>query len=344
MMAKLVYDFGNARGKCFDPRRSYFEDFRHAVAFLDEGDWKNAVGRGKPPKGIVRVNGQAIAVGDIARRYIIAERPKGAARYKPTYYGVVLGYALSEVFQKSMSNITLIASHAPGDINYAERLKQAAAGVWEVESRHGALVFQVRDVKTFDEPIGGYSHYVFTERGEERKKNQLRDATTLVVDVGGHTVDVAAVDPGGEIDPLSLNSTRTGVIKLTTDFETMLRANNPTMFQDSGDLDIKRVENAILTGVYQFGRVPVPCKVEAQQVKSALVNDVIQVINAAGGAANYDYVLLTGGGAALIVEDLQAAYPRIDFLMAEPDRELMKYANVFGGAKLATLLENIGAW
>lgn len=343
-MARLIKDFGNARIKFFDPRKGYYDDCRHAIALLDESDWRSAVGRGKPSKGIIKVNGQAVAVGDVARRYIIADRPKGAARYRKEYYGLGLGYVLSETFKRSVGSVTLIASHAPGDINYAKNLKFAAAGQWEVESRHGLLTFNVRQVHTFDEPIGGYSNYVLTENGQERKKNPLRDATTLVVDVGGHTVDVAAVDPGGEIDVMSLNSRRAGVIGMTNDFEAYLRANNPTRFQDTGDIDIKRIESAILTGVYHFGKHEIDCQQESRAVVNALVNDVVQVMDAAGGAANYDKVLLTGGGSALIYDALVAAYPDIDLLLSEPNRELMKYANVFGGAKIASLLENMGAW
>lgn len=343
-MAKLIQDFGNARIKFFEPRKRFYDDCRHAIALLDESDWRRVVGRGKPPKGMLKVNGQAVAIGDAARRYVIADRPKGASRYRKEYYGIGLGYALSEAFQKDMGNVELIASHAPLDIDYAKNLRAAALGIWQIESRFGSLTFNIREVKTFDEPLGGYSHYVFTETGDERKKNPLRESTTLVVDIGGHTVDVAAVDPGGEIDLVSLNSKRVGVIGMTSDFENYLRSNNPTLFQNTGDLDIKRVESAILTGIYKFGNTTIDCSAEALAVKNALVNDVIQVMDGAGGAGNYDFVLLTGGGSALVFNELKLNYPRIEFLLAEPERDLMKYANVFGGAKLAIILENVGVW
>jgi hypothetical protein len=344
IMPEIVFDFGNARGKWFYPRVNEYEDFRHAIAFLDESDWRKVAGRGKPPKGILKVNGAVVAIGDVARRYIIADRPKGAARYKRNYYGPPLAFAMAEAFQKTMSSVTLIASHAPQDIDYARNLIHAAQGEWYVESHYGELYFCIKEVHTYDEPLGGYSHYVLTEKGDERKKNPLRDSTTLVVDVGGHTIDVAAVDPGGEIDPLSLDSKRAGVIKMTEEFETYLRSNNQTLFQDAGDLDIRRVEDAILTGVYKFGKVPVSCVDEARTVINGLVDDIVQVMTNAGGPANYDTVLLTGGGSALVYDALQAAYPRIEFVLAEPDRSLMKYANVFGGAKLTALLQRIGVW
>lgn len=337
----FVFDFGNARGKWFIPRNNQYGDFLHAIKPLTPSEWNASVGNGHPPRGIIKVNGFPFAIGDAARRYVIPERPKGAARYRREYYGVGLAYALAEGFQRSIRRVYLMASHAPGDVMYARNLINSAGGEFVVECKYGILNFSVDEVKTFDEPLGGYSNFVFTEKGDERRRNPLSKVTTLVVDVGGYTVDVAAVDPGGEIDQLSLKSTRAGVIELVEGFERELRANNATLFQDTGALDIRRVEAAIIAGEYRFGRVAVDCANEALAAINALVNDVVQVINSAGGAANFDYILLTGGGAALIYNALVNAFPRIEFLLSEQDTDNMKYSNVFGGAKLAALLRSV---
>lgn len=339
---EIVFDFGNARAKWFNPRNKLYGSFIHAIAPLSENEWIKVARRGSPPEGIAKVNGKAFAFGSAARRHTIQERPRGASRYRDTYYGVAMAYALSESIQKTDANVRLCGSHAPMDIDYAINLREAVFGQWEVESRNGYTAFNVRDVMTFDEPLGGYSHYVFTERGEERRANILSDRYTLTIDVGGYTVDVVAVDPGGQIDIMSAHSTRTGVIDLMKGFESELRSNNASLFQDTSDLDIRRVENALISGVYQFGRISLPCSDEAAAAINTLVYDVTQVINAAGGVANFDVMLLTGGGAALIYEALCAALPSVEFIMAEKDRDLMMYANVFGGAKLSALLKRMG--
>lgn len=339
----FVLDFGNARWKWFDPRSNEYGDCRHAIVPLTDNEWNKVVGRGQAPEGFIRVNGTPFVVGDSARRYLIPERPKGASRYKAEYYGVGLCYALSETLKRTMRNITLFASHSPQDIKYARNISAAARGRWVVESRYGELDFEVRDVQTFDEPLGGYTHFVFTEKGLERKKNPLAHVTTLVIDVGGYTVDVCAVDPEGEIDILSLKSTRTGILEMTSAFEAELRGNNATLFQDTGDIDIRKVELAILTGEFRFGKSTIDCHSEAQAAINELVNDVVQIITTAGGVANYEVMLVTGGGAAMIYDTLEQALPRALFMMAEPQRDLMKYANAFGGAKIAALLRNMGA-
>lgn len=340
-MAELIFDFGNALGKWFVPRTNVYGSFIHSIARLSDNEWSTIVGRGKPPEGLVKVNGIPYAIGSAARRHTTQERPKGAARYRDTYYGVAMAYTLSEALQQNDGRVSLFASHAPIDITYARNLSLAAQGIWDVESRFGHLSFKVNDVMTFDEPLGGYGHFTLTEKGEERRNNPLFDKTTLVLDIGGYTVDVVAVDPGGEIDLMSAHSTRTGIINLTQGFESELRSNNATLFQDSGDLDIRRIENAILTGSYKFGKIEIDCRHEAMAAINGLVYDVAQVINAAGGVANYDVMLVTGGGSALIYDALAESMPRIDFVMAERNRDLMKYANVFGGGKLSALLRRM---
>lgn len=339
-MVDLVLDFGNALIKWFEPRSNAEGMVRHAIAPLSESEWRNIVGRSKtPPDGYIKVNGQHYAVGDVARRHIIRERPRGAARYRPDYYGVGLAYAMSQTFGKANREVSLYASHAPRDISYVRQLTDAAKGEWLVETVNGVSTFRVREVGTFDEPLGGYSHYVLTERGEEKRRNPLSTKTTLVLDCGGYTVDTAAIDPNGQIDLGSIQSTVTGVIDMLNDFEAEMRRNNALLFQDAGDLDIRRVETAMKTGQYTFGKIKVDCKAEAEAAFNALVNDIVQVVNAAGGLPNFDFILLTGGGAALLYDRLQTHMPRAEFLLAESETMKMQYANVYGGAKLAALLK-----
>lgn len=340
-MARFIFDFGNARGKWFRPGVPDQGDFPHAIANISETDWNRSVGAGKPPQGLIRVNGIPYAVGDAARRHTLKERPKGAARYIDTYYGVGLCFALAEAFADS-ENISLYASHAPQDQIYTSNLIGSSKRDWCVESYRGSQTFKVEKVTPFDEPLGGYTHLAFTKRGDERPNNPVADKTALIIDVGGYTTDHAIIDPGGAIDMLSIGSTRTGTIAAIDQFEQDLRRNNTQHFKEAGDLDICRVEAAIIKGVYQFGRIELNCRHEALEAIRVLVNDVIQIINAAGGAANFDIIPLTGGGGALIYDQLIAAFPSIEFVMVESDRELMKYANVFGGAKIATLVNKAG--
>src|SRR5712691_1813346 len=311
-MARFVFDFGNARGKWFSPKDGEWGDFMHAIAPLSDTDWATVVGRGKPPKGLIKVNGLAYAVGEAARRHIIRERPKGAARYNELYYLPAACFAFVDGFRES-APVTLYASHAPQDQRYAGDLIHSVKGTWTVECQFGTLTFDVKRVITLDEPICGYAHYTFTANGEERPDNPVADKTVLLIDIGGYTTDRVSIDPGGEIDLLSIESRRAGTIEAIQQFENELRHKNRRLFKDAGDLDIRRVEQAIISGVYQFGNQSIDCSKEAAAAINTLVSEIVLVINNSGGAANYDVILLDGGGAVLIYDALCAAFSNIDF-------------------------------
>lgn len=352
----FVLDSGHSRVKWFNPASNRYGDFRHAVHELTEAEWTRALQRGwREGSGFVRVDGKPFVVGDDARRYVIKERPSGAGRYHRYYYGVTLAAALiadASVASKDAKsagmtirqnrNIKLMASHPPQDIDYADDLVSSVEGEIVVESPSGQHTFKISEVITFDEPIGGYSHFSFTEKGVPIKRNPLANATTLVVDVGGYTTDVAAVDPGGVIDLMSPQSTRAGVIAVTEQFYSELRTAYKQEFRSNPEIDIQKIEKAILAGCYQYGRLKLDCQDIAEAAINGLTNQVLDVINSAGGVANYEYILLTGGGSVLIEKSLVKALPAAQFIPAEKNNDLRKYANVFGGAKIAALLQNVG--
>jgi len=335
---KLNFDFGNADCKWYNGIDYGY--FRHAIAPLTDSQWSRVSGHASAlPEGYIKVNGLAYAVGDAARRYQIKQRPTGARRYEETYYGVGLAMAMSQALDSKSGKVQLRATHAPQDFDYTRDLELSARGVWQIQSHRGEQIFNVTEVKTLDEPLGGFYHYVLNKDGRFTKSAGIEEQTVLVLDVGGHTVDVVAVDENYTIDVTSIASTRIGVLKLKEQFESELRYNNRGRFKSTGDIDPRRLETALMTGEFQFGKLNIDCSNEAREAKQMLVNDVVEIIQSAGGAAGYSAVLLTGGGAALIYDMLCEAIPYLDFIMAEKDRNRMRFANVFGAAKIFTLQE-----
>lgn len=341
-MPEIYFDFGNADVKFFDGIKAY-SYFRHAIAPITESEWRKVCGRAKqPPQGYISVDGHHFAYGDKARRYTLKEKPRGADRYVSDYYGVALLAAISELYEPLHRVINVFASHAPRDIEYAEDIRRAVLGRWQFVTHKGDYNLTIKTVETFDEPLGGFNHAVLTKDGKVLKNNPYRDSTVLVLDIGGYTCDVVAVDPGGQIDDGSLRSTLTGVIQTFEFFENELRSEYRDLFKSVGRIDERRLEDAMLTGTYQYGNTPLQCSGIGEAAINMLVNDISDVIKAAGGVANYDVVLLTGGGGALVYEALRQAVPMIDFIMVEEQREDMRYANVFGGAKLFSMLKRLG--
>lgn len=341
-MPDIFLDFGNADVKYFDGMKAY-SHYRHAIAPITESEWRTIVGRSKmPPVGYIAIEGKYFAIGDKAVRYVLKEKPRGADRYTPDYYGVAMAYAISELYPSDTRLINLFASHAPRDAAYVDDIRQAALGYWHFTTHNGTYKVHVKTVECFDEPAGGFNHAVLTKDGRALKNNPYRDSTVLVLDVGGYTCDVIAVDPQGMIDDNSYDSTLTGVISAYDFFERELRSAHKAEFKGVGELAPRRLETAMLTGKFPYGNSQIDCADLGKQAINSLVNNISEVIKASGGVANFDVVLLTGGGSALVHEALKAHIRTIDFILVEPDRELMRYANVFGGAKLFAMLKRLG--
>lgn len=341
-MPNIYFDFGNRDVKWF-VEGNHKGFFQHAIAEISQSQWKKLCNRSKqPPEGYIAVGNRYYAVGDKARRHTLRIKPQGAMRYEPDYYGVALCMAISQAFESGTRVINLYASHAPRDIEYAQDIVDATLGQWHFVTNKGDYAIDIKTVETFDEPLGGYNHAVLTTKGTPLKTNPYRDKTVLVIDVGGYTCDIIAVDPNGMIDDSSIQSTVTGVSDSMKWFEAELKALYRVEFKNAGDIDEKRLEQAILTGKFPYGNKPLKCAEIAQSAINTLVNDVIDIINSMGGASNYDCILLTGGGSALIVDSLRKAFKSIDFVLVEKNRDDMRYANVMGAAKMFTMLELLG--
>lgn len=342
MADRVLWDCGNSDGKWFWQKPALYDHFPHAVIRLTAEQWMKAVGTGTPGRGMIKVNGVPYAVGDAARRYTLPDRPKGAARYTEDYYGPLTCFMFTEAFKDGENHeVALYASHAPQDLPYAPLLVEAVKRKWTVLSHRGTQVFDVVKVSTFDEPMGVFAHYAFDHNGKNRPDAQLSDRTVLVLDPGGYTTDKAEVDPGGHVDGLSLASSKTGTIAVMTQFEDALRRKYLKEFQKVNKIDISRLEAALITGFYSYGERRLPCKDEAHQAKAGLINDIVQIVDSAGGAANFDMALVGNGGGALIIDPLRKAYPALNFVLVEPRRELSRFCTVFGGAKLATMVTKV---
>ncbi|MCL4254394.1 MAG: ParM/StbA family protein [Anaerolineae bacterium] len=359
MNQEIFLDFGNALWKWTMPSLNIESSELHALFPLTSTQWNQAVGRvNKSPVGFIRVNGVPYVVGDASQRYGIPTKPLGASRYIPEYYGVGVCYAIvASIMQAYVATpkskrpsipiiskqITLYGSHAPGDIDYVPYMKSATIGNWDVEYMGHSFKFRIAQVYPFDEPLGGFSHFVLTNEGDPKKKNPIEKITTLVLDIGGKTTDSVPIDEDAQIDVSAMTSESTGINDVMDVFKKALRANNAQFFQNTDQIDIRRLNKAFMSGVYMGGGKRIPCHKEADEAANLLLNDINNIISRAGGLASYDAILLTGGGAVLMYDRLQTAYSDMPFYLAEADMDMAHFANVRGGRKLFTMLKRLDA-
>ncbi len=338
-MNVLVLDSGNSiiKGKTASRETA----FPHALKALTESEYENILtraGRSGPPPDYLRINGQPCVVGESAERHGTLTRRSGASRYRKDYYGMFVAAALARLYERG-GEVMLFGSHPPGDVTFRDELMQAALGEWHVEIGSKERVYRVTYANTFDEPVGGLMNVLLAEDGQHYRHTDINGGRALVVDVGGHTTDWLAVNPGGEVDYSLAESTPIGILEVVYNFERSFRTNNRDAVRDTPTLPPERVRQAIASGVFMGAGRKFDCENEAREATSVLLNRIADTYqNLAGGALPWDSIILTGGGSAVLYDRLLPILNHQHIVLADEIASI-HLANVRGGLKLWRLYE-----
>lgn len=344
----VAIDYGSfaLKGQCLLADATKTVDFLSYIAPISAADWNRIVRGGNIPVGYVQHNGSYYAVGDAARRHALPNAVRGAMRYRAGLYDVAIAYATARLLQMSANNIAAMLMYPPQDSNFATDIESLIRDQdHHIVCADGEFRLKFPLVYSVDEPLCGYSHITLNADGSEAQRNPLGKGTTLMVDVGGNTTDTSAIDPDGMVDYLSLRSSRTGTINVLREFDARLRADYKPEFRDVvGDIDPARLDQALRLGYYQYGTRQLDCNQAALECIRPFVDDIIQVITAAGGVAAYDVIAFTGGGSPVVLPHIRTALPDARIVVADNNIAQLRYANCRGGAKMLRLLRNNGVF
>jgi hypothetical protein len=341
-MSVMILDAGNSIIKAKIARREMGElAFPHAMQPLTENEYVSILaraGKSNPPLDYVRVNGQPYVIGESAERHGVALPRAGSSRYTCDYYGVLAAAALGRLYDRGRE-VSIFGSHPPGDAKYRQDLMESVIGDWCVEVEGKERQFRVVYANTFDEPVGGLMNLLLTEDGQHYQHSELSEGRSLVIDIGGFTTDWIAVNPGGEVDYGLARSVPIGIQSVITDFTESFRANNLQAVKDTTVLPPERIRKAIATGIFEGGGRLYNCEKDVQEATNLLLNRIADTYQRiAGGALNWDHIVLTGGGSALLHQRLLPLLKHESILLAD-ELESIHLANVRGGLKLWRLYE-----
>lgn len=316
--------------------------FPHAIKHMTATAYEQVMMRaGERQDDYLLINGVPYAIGSRAFGEGFAGRQHGSARYTREYYGIFVAAALYKLYDKSMRNIVLYASHAPQDISFRNDLKEAARGAWVVESGGEERVFQVHDVRCYDEPVGGLMNVVLNATGTGYQRTDLRRGRVLVFDIGGHTTDVVIMKDG-KVDYDSADSDEHGIISVEKEFVRELVSHYRDIFKKANAPAPDRVREGIRTGSYAAGGYgAIECEGIADRAASNLVSKIYDLFINYGGITGNEYLLLTGGGSALLERRLKQALGHPNTVMAERAGD-MHLANIRGGMKMMRFYETMG--
>jgi hypothetical protein len=313
----------------------------HAIAAISEGQYLDTIqsyGPNQIPLDYMVINGQAYVVGESAERFGIAARRTGAERYRPDYYGVGAMSVLTRLYHHGSFEVELFCSHPPQHVGYTDSLRQSVLGRWDVTAGGRDYHINVVYCDTFDEPTGGLMNVLLNEQGNRYQNGSILRAKVLVIDIGAGTTDFIVVT-AGDIDYGTAQTHALGIHNVVEYFERAFRSRYKNQVKGTLTLDPAKVRAAIIDGVFYGGGLELDCAIEAEQARNILVNRIGNILQSVyGGGFNYDAILLTGGGSALLYNHLLQVIDNQNIIPAE-DLETLHFANVRGGIKLWRLYE-----
>lgn len=340
-------DSGNVRIKTATASAAalHEDSFPHLRSEISSQEYtRNSKRDGHAQESLFTVNGVHYIVGERANRHSPIPRQHGAKRYTREYYGVYAAIGMARLFRRSKKNIFLVGSHPCEDVDYTEDLMMAAIGTWTVEWRGQSFTFEVVDATTLDEPLGGFHNAILRKDGRGYADKNIEKGITLTLDIGAFTTDGVMIDPGGDIDYSSADSAHIGILHAVQQFEKDFRTENRTLLKGV-TLDESQTFEAIRTGRYNLrGLGDVDCSLLANEMCMSLINDVIAFQDKYGGSNQYDTLLFTGGGSALLEKYIRERVRHNHIVFADKDMTTMQMANVRGLGKWYMMHDAIGTF
>lgn len=323
--------------------------FTHALAKITDAEYRQIQAR-DGDEWIMQINGVPFAVGERALTRGYQARQTTAERYNEIYYGSLLAAMLYKLYDKPIKDIFVYASHPPVAVEYRNDIIASAKGVWTVEGVNGRRTYKVRDARCFDEPVGGVMNLLLSGDGKSYARSDIKQGSTLVLDIGGQTIDIAGLD-NGRIDYTSIASADGGIIEVEQRFEKLLRAEYKSRFKSANFITPKAIRSALLRGVFDAGAYG---DLDVRELVRNSTDDIIVRINSLigeyGGLTAYSNIVLTGGGGGLLFNRICDYYDHASiignlgrkyFHLAD-DLEDVHMANVRGGWKLLKMFQKAG--
>lgn len=324
--------------------------FPHALTQITEAEYRQVQNLRDGDEWYMRINGVPFAVGERAMTKGYQARKTTSERYNEIYYGSLLAAMLYRLYDKPIKDVFVYASHPPVAVEYRHEIIASAKGKWTVEGVSGERTYVVNDARCFDEPVGGLMNLIISESGKSYLNSDVKDGSTLGIDIGGQTIDVAPID-NGRVDYTSITSRDGGIIEVEERFQKLLRATHKSKLKSANFIKPQRIRDALKDGVFDagaFGHIPVHDMV--REATDDIIVRISGLIEEYGGITAYNNIVLTGGGAGLlygriceyfnhnaIVQELGR-----DYIHLADDIENVHLANVRGGYKLLKMFQHKG--
>lgn len=337
----FVVDIGNAYLKCIcgDGELS----FVHALAEITPSQWEYATDRfgESAPDDLVRFGDRFFVVGPTADGFF-QTKLTGRPKYTRDYYGVFFAAAVAKMFRANPAlletGLDVVASHATDDFGFREYLAASVKGKWSFECGGKTYKFEAIRVRTFEESFGGYARRAYKfHRGAF--STPLRGQFVGVIDIGGGTCGVMAVDENGVVQQGMGKSGSVGVLNALERLKAEVFHKYGDLFRNAQNPPEARFREALQTGVYRGFGQKLDVRKEVDMAIVPLMNDVLNLWKSKlQGGSGLDTVVLTGGGNGILSQRVQEAIEFQNCNLAD-NRDQIQFANVRGARDFMLVAE-----
>lgn len=310
------------------------------------GRRSQGLGRGTDAN-IFQYEGHGYIIGEAAELGADTRRT-GGAKYARDYYAPLLIAILLRLYPSGHDGLRIMAAFPPGDFRHVQALMQALGGKHVVTLSSGETVtFKIRQVQTYDEPVGGLWNYLLANDGlhYQRKINQRE--LGLCVDVGGKISSLVPFRADGWIDYTQSVSVDIGIQDVMKQVSDILLASpeyNAYFGNHRGSLpQDESMRECLTSGLYLTGGYELNVLDAITDATQAIRTRIKEVYDLQlGGARPYRYIIVTGGGGGLLyaqlVEHVLSFNPEKVYLSHNKPHQ-MHMANMFGGDKMLCAIE-----
>jgi hypothetical protein len=363
-MAKVALDIGRANVKAHCPTPNGVRGVKQfgmpsIVAVINREVWERDSNGGSPPDGFIQIGKRYYVVGERAKQYGGDYKMETSRLTSPDFYLPLLMYSLAMTNENGSESkpiqLVLGLTYSSGDYKASKQMKSFLLAD-RPDAKNESLVrscithrgvshfnFVRNDISLFDEPFGTLSYLLWDELGHPRKDAGLRESL-LILDNGGHTVDVVPVHSSGGLTgriyspQLSqVQSLREGVLTYQAGLWQEIREAHwsklKDMVQDPGQY---RLDEILRTDQLVYGKTVIDVTAITKRRKMAMAAAIYEKLR---GYSPLDYgqIFLTGGGSHFIFKEIARRLPDFEVRLAmsdSADQSAIQFVNARGVARL----------
>lgn len=264
----------------------------------------------KPNYGFIKYNNNYYAVGNAALPYIrdLRERRTSRAKFIREYYGLQFICNLVQMADGNPPDLVhVVAGHPPLNDAMKPDIEKALQGKWDVEFMGERHKIVVGTVFPEDEITSAVLNLRYRIDGTRNPNNNLKQKRTLVVDIGGGTVDVVQLGTNGLPVDGTFDSVEIGIFRTILDFKELFDDQHKEMLRDSASgISLSSIYRVYMDKDHKLrgGGLPggeLDCSDIYEQATSGTLNQLYFLINQMTGdmATEVDQILVAGGAGDL---------------------------------------------